>query len=92
VASISFLLGTLAFVAAMLRIREVPTTPLVCYAVGAVPVSLRAFVPEAALDLGLVTMAVGVGWLSIWFFNRSSRITTRTDQVVPDVPLVGASH
>jgi hypothetical protein len=92
VASISFLLGTLAFVAAMFRSREVPTTPLVLYAVGAVPVSLRAFVPEAALDLGLVTMAVGIGWISIWLFNRSSRITTRTDQVVSDVPLVGASH
>ena len=92
VASISFLLGTLAFVAAMLRSREVPTTPLVLYAVGAVPVSLRAFVPEVALDLGLVTMAVGIGWISIWLFNRSSRITTRTDQVVSDVPLVGASH
>ncbi len=92
VASISFLLGTLAFVAAMLRSREVPTTPLVLYAVGAVPVSLRAFVPEAVLDLGLVTMAVGIGWISIWLFNRSSRITTRTGQVVSDVPLVGASR
>jgi len=92
VASISFLLGTLAFVAVMLRSREVPTTPLVLYAVGAVPVSLRAFVPEAALDLGLVTMAVGIGWISIWFFNRPSRITTPKDQVVSDVPLVGASH
>jgi len=77
-ASISFLLGTLAYVVAMLRSREVPTAPLVLYAVGAVPVSLRAFVPEAALDLGLVTMAVGIGWLAIWLFNRSSRITTWT--------------
>ena len=42
VASISFLLGTLAFVAAMLRSREVPTAPLVLYAVGVVPISLRA--------------------------------------------------
>jgi len=92
VASISFLLGTLAFVAAMLRTREVPTTPLVLYAVGAVPVSLRAFVPEAALDLGLVTMAVGIGWISIWLFNRSSRITTRTDEAITDARLVGANH
>jgi hypothetical protein len=92
VASISFLLGTLGFVAAMLRSREVPTAPLVLYAVGAVPVSLRAFVPEAALDLGLITMAVGIGWISVWLFNRSSRITTRADQVVSDAPLVGASH
>jgi hypothetical protein len=78
VASISFLLGTLAFVTAMLRTRELPTAPLVLYAVGAVPVSLRASVPEAALDLGLVTLAVGIAWLAIWLFNRSSRIATWT--------------
>jgi hypothetical protein len=76
----------------MLSTREVPTPPLVLYALGAVPVSLRALVPEAALNLGLVTMAVGAGWLAIWLFNRSSRITTRTGQVGSDVPLVGASH
>lgn len=92
VASISFLLGTLAYVAAMLRSREVPPVPLVLYAVGAVPVSLRAFVPEAALDLGLVTMAVGIGWIAIWLFNRSSRITTWADHAVADVRLVGANH
>ncbi len=92
VASISFLLGTLAYVAAMHRSRVIPTAPLGLYAVGAVPVSLRAFVPEAALDLGLVTMAVGIGWLAIWLFNRSSRITTWADHAVTDVPLVGANH
>ncbi len=90
VVSISFLLGTLAYVTAMLRSREVPTTPLVLYAVGAVPVSLRAFVPEAALDLGLVTMAAGVGWLAIWLLNRSGRITTWADHAAIDAPLVGA--
>lgn len=77
-ASILFLLGTLAFVTAMLRTREVPTVPLVLYAVGAVPVSLRAFVPEAVLDLGLVILAVGIAWLAIWLFDRSSRIATWT--------------
>jgi len=92
VASISFLLGTLAYATAMLRSREVPTAPLVLYAVGAVPVSLRAFVPEAALDLGLVTMAAGVGWLAIWLFNRSSRITTWADRQVTDTRQVGASR
>jgi hypothetical protein len=92
VASVSFLLGTLAYVAAMLRSREVPTAPLVLYAVGAVPVSLRAFVPEVALDLGLVTMAVGIGWIAIWLFDRSSRITTWADHAVTEVPLVGANH
>jgi len=92
VASISFLLGTLAYVAAMLRSREVPTVPLALYAVGAAPVSLRAFVPEAALDLGLMTMAVGIGWLAIWLFNRSSRISTWAGDAVSGVPLVGASR
>jgi hypothetical protein len=90
VASMSFLLGTLAFVAAMLRSREVPTAPLVLYAVGVVPISLRAFVPEAALDLGLVTLAVGIGWIAVWLYNRSSSITTWSDQSGTDATLVGA--
>lgn len=92
VASISFLLGTLTYVVAMLRSREVPTAPLVLYAVGAVPISLRAFVPEAALDLGLVTLAAGIGWIAIWFFNRSSRITTAADRAATEAPLVGATY
>jgi hypothetical protein len=91
-ASILFLLGTLAFVTAMLRTREVPTAPLVLYAVGAVPVSLRAFVPEVALDLGLVTLAVAVGWLAIWLFNHSSRIPSWEDHRVTGGPLVAASR
>jgi hypothetical protein len=53
------------------------------YAIGAVPVALRAFVPEVALDLGLVTMAVGISWLAIWLFNRSSLITSWADQPFP---------
>ena len=77
-ASILFLLGTLAFVTAMLRTREVPTAPLVLYAVGAVPISLRAFVPEPVLDLGLAVLAVGIAWLAIWLFKRSDRIATET--------------
>lgn len=52
--------------------RAIPAAPLALYAVGAIPVSLRAFVPEMALDLGLVVLAVGIAWLSIWLFNRSA--------------------
>jgi hypothetical protein len=33
-------------------------------------------VPELALDLGLVTLAVGIGWLATWLFQESGRITT----------------
>ena len=77
-ASILFLLGTLAFVTAMLRTREVPPVPLMMYAVGAVPVALRAFVPEVVLDVGLAVLAVGLAWLAVWLFGRSARITTWT--------------
>jgi hypothetical protein len=95
VASIVFLVGTLTYVAAMVRSGEVPTVPLVLYAVGAVPVSLRAVVPEAALDLGLVMMAVGIGWISIWLFRRSGRIitwtTTRTPHADRSARAVGAA-
>jgi hypothetical protein len=84
-ASVLFLLGTLAFVAAMLRSREIPALPLVLYAVGAIPVSLRAFVPEAVLDLGLVVLAAGIAWLAGWLFNRSSHIVTWTTTSAPPV-------
>ena len=86
-ASLLFLLGSLAFVIAMLRSREVPAAPLVLYAIGAIPVSLRAFVPEAVLDLGLVVLAAGIAWLAIWLFNRSTHITTWTTTGAPPVRL-----
>ena len=92
VASVVFLLGTLGYVTAMLRTREVPAVPLVAYAVGAVPVSLRAFVPEAALDVGLVTIALGVGWLGIWLFNRSSDITPCPAHTITQAPRASANH
>lgn len=84
-ASVLFLLGTLAFVTTMIRSREIPTIPLVMYAVGAVPVSLRAFVPEGALDLGLVTLAAGIGWLAIWLFFTSRRPSAWPTTVTPSV-------
>jgi uncharacterized membrane-anchored protein len=74
--SVLFLLGTLGFVTVLLRTREVPIAPLVLYAVGAVPVSLRAFVPESVLDVGLAVLALGTAWLGIWLFNRSNRIVS----------------
>jgi hypothetical protein len=78
VASLLFLIGTLSFVASMLRSREIPTAPLVLYAIGAVPVALRAFVPETVLDLGLAVLAIGIGWLAIWLFTRCRHITPWT--------------
>lgn len=92
VASIAFLLGTLGYVTAMLRTREVPTVPLVLYAVGAVPISLRAFVPEAALNLGLVSVALGVGWLGIWLFNRSNDTNTWAAHPITRAPRASANQ
>ena len=74
VASVLFLLGTLAFAVAMIRTHEIPSAPMALYAVGAVPVSLRAFVPEAVLDLGLLALAVGAGWLAAWLYARATTI------------------
>jgi hypothetical protein len=86
VASVLFLLGTLGFVATMIRGRELPTAPLVMYVVGAVPVSLRAFVPEAVLDLGLLTLAVGIAWLAGWFFVRAGSLPSPTRSAFAPVP------
>lgn len=76
VASVLFLLGTLTFVASLLRTGQVAATPLAMYALGAVPISLRAFVPEAALDIGLALMAGGIGWIAVALFERADRIPT----------------
>ena len=84
--SMLFLLGTLGFVTAMLRSRQVPAVPLILYAVGAIPISLRAFVPEAVLDLGLVVLAAGTAWLAIWLFGRSRHITGSTREPPVDRP------
>jgi len=74
VASVLFLLGTLTFAVAMIRTDEIPVLPMALYAVGAVPVSLRAFVPEAVLDLGLLALSVGAGWLAAWLYTRATTI------------------
>jgi hypothetical protein len=86
VASVLFLIGTLAFVATMIRGREVPTLPLAMYVVGAVPVAFRAFVPEAVLDLGLLTLAVGIAWLAGWFFTWAGSQASPTRAVFTPIP------
>ena len=85
IASVLFLVGTLAFVATMIRSREIPTTPLVMYAIGAIPVAFRAFVPEAALDLGLVLLAAGIGWLAIWIFDTAGHLGASTTPASPSI-------
>jgi hypothetical protein len=55
----------LTFVTAMLRTHEVPQRPLVLYAVGTVPIALRALVPETVLGLVIAVLGVGLAWLGL---------------------------
>jgi hypothetical protein len=71
VASLLFLIGTVGFAVALLRTGLPPRGALVLYAVGSVPVALRAFVPELVLDVALVVLAAGVAWLSVWLFTTN---------------------
>jgi hypothetical protein len=69
--SMLFLIGSLAFVLSLAVGREVPRIPLAIYFIGAVPVALRAFVPELALDLGLAILAGAIAWLAAWLWLRA---------------------
>ncbi|MER9304838.1 hypothetical protein NKJ06_28275 [Mesorhizobium sp. M0293] len=69
--SVLFLVGTLAFVISLVVARGVPRIPLALYFIGAAPIALRAFVPELALDLGLVTLAAAIAWLAGWLWMRA---------------------
>jgi hypothetical protein len=71
VTSMLFLVGSLAFVASMFIARGVPRIPLTLYAIGVVPIGLRAFVPEWALDMGLVTLAAAIGLLAGWLWMHA---------------------
>ena len=74
VSSVLFLLGTLAFVVSLGVGRDVPRIPLALYFIGALPIALRAFVPELALDLGLVILAAAIAWLAGWLWVRASTV------------------
>ncbi|WP_405056918.1 hypothetical protein OG474_29800 [Kribbella sp. NBC_01505] len=71
VSSILFLISTTLFAASLWHRDGPPRPALILYAVGAVPVSLRAAVPEAALQAGLLLLAVAIGWLSLWLWSSS---------------------
>jgi hypothetical protein len=74
ITSMLFLVASLAFVISMFTGKGVPRIPLVLYAIGVVPIALRSFVPELALELGLVTLAAAIGWLSVWLWGRANSI------------------
>ncbi|MGX6607900.1 hypothetical protein ACWKSP_38110 [Micromonosporaceae bacterium Da 78-11] len=66
VTSILFLLGSVGFAITLASTTVPPRGGLALYALGSVPVALRAFVPEPVLDASLVVLALGVAWLSVW--------------------------
>jgi hypothetical protein len=74
ISSLLFLLGTLTFVVSLAIGRDVPRLPLALYFIGALPIALRAFVPELALDLGLVILAAAIVWLAAWLWVRAGVI------------------
>lgn len=69
--SLLFLIGTLAFVISLAIGKGVPHAPLELYALSALPIALRAFVPELALDLGLAGLAAALVWLALWLWTHA---------------------
>jgi len=83
VTSLLFLVGSLAFVTSMFNGKGVPRIPLVLYAIGVVPIALRAFVPELVLDLGLVTLAAAIAWLSAWLWRARGLSEVKVASMIP---------
>ena len=65
VASVLYLLGTVLFGLTLWASRLLPRVAVVAYVLGSAVIALRVFVPNAVLVLGLVALAVGIGWLSV---------------------------
>ena len=72
--SMLFLLGSFAFVVSLIVGKGVPRIPLALYFIGTVPVALRAFVPEWAIDLGLVVLAIAIMWLARYLWVSVGRV------------------
>ena len=74
ISSLLFLFSTLAFVWSLVVGKSVRRLPLALYGIGAMPISLRAFVPELALDLGLATMAIAVVLLAGRLWSHATAV------------------
>lgn len=70
VASVSFLVSTVIFMAALWKVKSSPKVALALYAVSAMPISLRTAFPEVVLQLALVGLAVAIAWLAVWVLMR----------------------
>jgi hypothetical protein len=76
VTSIAFLIGTALFTVSLWQQDGPPKAALFLYGAGAIPVSLRAAVPEAALQIGLLALTVAICWLSAWLWTTSRQATS----------------
>jgi hypothetical protein len=71
IASLAFLAGSVLLVLAFWR--DAPRWALLMYGAGAIPVALRAFVPEVVLQAGLIVLAAGVAGLAFSLLAASTR-------------------
>lgn len=77
VASITFLIGTLVFFTALWLAPGSPKAAIVLSVLSSFPIALRTAFPEIALQVGLVGLAIGVTWLTVWLL-RVQRSATAT--------------
>jgi hypothetical protein len=68
-ASMIFLLGSILYCLALLRDGIAPRIPTIAYAIATIPIALRNFVPELALDLALALLGASVIWLAVWMLQ-----------------------
>lgn len=71
VVSVLFIVATVTYVVGLWMTGSAPRVPLALYAVAVVPIGLRTFVPELALQLGLALLAVAVSWLAVALWQRA---------------------
>ncbi|MEU6247628.1 hypothetical protein [Glycomyces sp. NPDC047010] len=74
-ASILFILAAAVYAAALWR-TGAPRVPLALYAAATFPIGLRALVPEAALQIALLTLAAAVVWLAVSLWQRAASPAT----------------
>jgi hypothetical protein len=89
-ASLIFLLGSILYCSALLRDGKAPRIPVAAYAIATIPIALRNFVPELALDLALALLGASVIWLALWML-RSRGFQPEADRALTGAPTVRAA-
>ena len=71
VTSLLFIAATVVYTAGLWQ-GGAPRIPVVLWAVAVFPIGLRALVPELALQIALVVLAVAVVWLAVDLWRRAA--------------------